>query len=538
MTTRPCWSGVTSTAKAMNFRSTARLGLAGLDGGGQPIGDGVEALDGPEAQAAVGHADHPRLAELGADLGGQDHAALVVQSVLDGSRRSGSAALPWVTSCFRARKPLSRAAACHRMPLTLHGQPLHPHYVADDRTTTRAARAPAAGRAPPPSTGGPARRSRGGGGGGRSRSGVEGDADGRSATSLRGRRAPAGGSAERAATIAAGSQRPRAAHWNRAAGAGAALEMPTTLRPADRHLTRAQAREAHRGRPRRSARAAPRWTSAATPSSASAAAHASPSQWNARPTSSSHSASPAGTITSTHSTSPGTTSTAPPPLRRRTTSMPAPHRRRGRRDLVLGAAEHEGGRGRRRTPTPPAPAVAGTARAWKVAGRARGAARPRQLTPTGWRGGGRAPSAAGRCRPRRRPRSSRGARSGRRRSTIVVSWRSRSRLRTLQGRHAATTFSQRVLAAAAARHDVVDALRRDAAVLAAVAVAGEHAPAVERRPPPERHLHEVPQPDHRRHRRASRCSECSASPVSWRTSALWPSTSTTARRLGTTHSGS
>ena len=118
MTTRPCWSGVTSAAKAMNFRSTVALGLAGLDGGGQPVGDGVEALEGPEAQAAVGHADHPRLAELRTDLGGQDHAALVVQSVLDGSRRSGSAALPWVTN-RSARKPLSRAAACHRMPLTL-----------------------------------------------------------------------------------------------------------------------------------------------------------------------------------------------------------------------------------------------------------------------------------------------------------------------------------------------------------------------------------------------------------------------------------
>ena len=35
-----------------------------------------------------------------------------------------------------------------------------------------------------------------------------------------------------------------------------------------------------------------------------------------------------------------------------------------------------------------------------------------------------------------------------------------------------------------------------------------------------------------------RCSECSASPVSWRMSALCPSTSTAARRLGTTHSGS
>ncbi len=53
------------------------------------VGRGIEALDRPEAEAPVGHAHHARLAEQHANLGRQDHAALVVQSVLVGPDESG-----------------------------------------------------------------------------------------------------------------------------------------------------------------------------------------------------------------------------------------------------------------------------------------------------------------------------------------------------------------------------------------------------------------------------------------------------------------
>ena len=50
------------------------------------------------------------------------------------------------------------------------------------------------------------------------------------------------------------------------------------------------------------------------------------------------------------------------------------------------------------------------------------------------------------------------------------------------------------------RHDVVDVLGRPVAVLAAVAVAGEHGPARQRDAVAVRHPHEVNEADHRRHR--------------------------------------
>ena len=56
-----------------------------------------------------------------------------------------------------------------------------------------------------------------------------------------------------------------------------------------------------------------------------------------------------------------------------------------------------------------------------------------------------------------------------------------------------------VLTAATARDDVVDVLRVGTAVLAAMAVTHEHRAPAERGAGPERHLHEVGEPDDRRH---------------------------------------
>ena len=57
----------------------------------------------------------------------------------------------------------------------------------------------------------------------------------------------------------------------------------------------------------------------------------------------------------------------------------------------------------------------------------------------------------------------------------------------------------RVRTTLAARDDVVDALSRSGAVLASVAVPGEHATPVQGRPATVRHLDEVAELDHRRH---------------------------------------
>ena len=123
-------------------------------------------------------------------------------------------------------------------------------------------------------------------------------------------------------TRASGSHAPRTAHWKRAASRVRRWEMPTTFSPASLRTSPGprpakQTRSDH-------ARAHQRAVGAPSPRrrrSASAACHvvAEPAR-TTRPTSSSQSGSPAGTMTSTQSTSPGTTSTAPPPLRRVTTS--------------------------------------------------------------------------------------------------------------------------------------------------------------------------------------------------------------------------
>ena len=88
-------------------------------------------------------------------------------------------------------------------------------------------------------------------------------------------------------------------------------------------------------------------TSGPTPTSASADRQASPTQRAARPTSSSHSGSPAGTIRSTQQVVAGSTSTTPPPDRRRTTATPARVGRRAVDDVgPLRRPQDEGG-GRR-----------------------------------------------------------------------------------------------------------------------------------------------------------------------------------------------
>ena len=94
-----------------------------------------------------------------------------------------------------------------------------------------------------------------------------------------------------------------------------------------------------------------------------------------------------------------------------------------------------------------------------------------------------------------------------------------------------------VRAATGAGHHVVDVLGRPVAVLAAVPVAGEHGPARQRHPVAVRHPDEVVQADHRRHGQPAR-SEWSSAPLRATISAFSFSTSTTARRIGTTHSGS
>ena len=297
-------------------------------------------------------------------------------------------------------------------------------------------------------------------------------------------------------TSASGPSAPRTAHWKRAASRVRRWDMPTTLRPPRCAPRRGRGRRSTRGRTSACAPAPPGAPTSATPSVGQRRrprlARASA---NARPTSSSQSASPAGTTTSTQRTSPGTTSTAPPPLRR---APPRRRRRRARRRRA-GCCRARAPAPSARTPTPRAP------RATAARARARRWAPPRnrstvQLTQTAWRGGGTAPSARAPCRRRRSTQvSSRGAvgpAAQHHRRLVEQAVALAHVARAARGHH----VLPRVLAAAAARDDVVDALGRAAAVLAAVAVAGEDAAPVERRPAPVRHLHEVAQADHRRHR--------------------------------------
>ena len=383
MMTRPCCVRRDLRRERHELLQHLALGLAGRHRGGQPVGDGVEAVEGPQAQAAVGHADHPRLAELPTDLGGQDHAALVVQSVWIGPDEAGPLlchgsptacaeaplpcrcvppyAYPWVWSTTsphhvgdlcRIVGPPRWTAAClagtaSRPQASRSGRdgqrrsgarglrrhprpsgPRAPHVPAQQSLPRQAAshqppdlqaidRGPADQRAAPAR---PAARSarlrqvaeEGG------EEVVEGDA-GAGGDGLEVAEAGVDRRAGRAARRRpSGRGRRTGTGRRRGCGAGRCRRpcAPSTVTSPGPRPAKHTAADHGVTAPARPCAPAP-----STPSSPSAAAHTSPSQCEARPTSSSQSGSPAGTITSTQSTSPGTTSTAPPPLRRRTTSI-------------------------------------------------------------------------------------------------------------------------------------------------------------------------------------------------------------------------
>ena len=111
MTMRPCWSGVTSWASAVNWRRASGAWPRRLDLGLELVGGVVEAVEGPEAEAAVELAQEPGLAELGADLGGQHHPALVVEPVLVGPDESGPVLCHVAASrCHRRERALPHSA--------------------------------------------------------------------------------------------------------------------------------------------------------------------------------------------------------------------------------------------------------------------------------------------------------------------------------------------------------------------------------------------------------------------------------------------
>ena len=151
--------------------------------------------------------------------------------------------------------------------------------------------------------------------------------------------------------------------------------------------------------------------------------------------------------------------------------------------------------------------------------------------------GGRAPRRGRWCRRWRRPRGWRAARGAGAEAEARLGEEA-VLLAGVAGPARRDDVVPGVRAAAGAGHHVVDVLGRPVAVLAAVAVAGEDGPARERHPVAVRHPHEVVEPDHRRHRAASTRSECSSAPLRATISAFSFSTSTTARRIGTTQSGS
>ena len=122
-----------------------------------------------------------------------------------------------------------------------------------------------------------------------------------------------------------GSQRRRQALWNQAPDRVRRCEMPTTFRPSTSSTSPVptppkQISDDHEVQATRP----PRCTETpAMPRCSRARLHVSPSQSNARATSSAHNRSSRGTHASTQMGSSGVTSTAPPPDRRRATAKPA-----------------------------------------------------------------------------------------------------------------------------------------------------------------------------------------------------------------------
>ena len=431
----------------------------------------------------AGRGRHRRPA--GAGTAGQDQAALVVDRVLERpeeeprpgrpARRSTAAAAP-------ARHPQAPCEAALRIhfvgkypPPPLQGTPPFPR-SAIRRDAWRTGAGPASPARPAPaSRGGPP-------GGGVSPAG----GPGRRRPSLAGGRpVPAAASASEPGAVpveaeqvderAPGPTGVYAAHWNRAAVRVRRWLMPTTLRPSGVVTSPAPTAAKHTRRPsgpQASARRGP--PPAPRPRSASAAGHASPTHRAARPTSSSHSGSPAGTITSTQAVVAGSTHTTPRPTggaRRR-----SPARATAAVDQVasLRRAEHQRPASAPRAPTPRGPGRRADA-AW------RSAAGPGAATsgaPPGRAARSRRDLQVRRPRVRARPRARTSA------SSCLSRRGGRAQPHRRLGEHAVALAhvaraagGDDVLprvgsAAPAAGHDVVDALGRAAAVLAAVARRG------------------------------------------------------------------
>ena len=331
-----------------------------------------------------------------------------------------------------------------------------------------------------------------------------------------------------------GSQRPRAAHWKRAAARVRRWEMPTTLRPSIGDLARAEAGEAHRRRPRRCAPAGPCAPSPSTPSSASAAAHTSPSQCDG-----------AADVVVPQRVAGGDDHVDPEHLagddEHRSPAAAPPH------DVDVDARPHVGrpaARCRARAPAPVGSAThtarsagSGTSSAWKSAALSERRSTRQLMRDERGRVEVGLPVLRARCRRRPRPTSSRGAR---RAGGAGPSWSraaaGRACARCTGGtrpprspsvcsppRLRGTTWSmlsaawpqywQRWSSRANTPRRFSGARRRYGTFTKWRSRITDGTASV-------------------------RCSECSASPVSWRMSALCPSTSTAARRLGTTQSGS
>src|SRR5690606_36595489 len=269
--------------------------------------------------------------------------------------------------------------------------------------------------------------------------------------------------------------------------------IPTIFRPSGVVTSPAPTVAKQTRRPSGPQAIAPSWTTAgATPRSARARCHARPTQWAARPTSSSHSGSPAGRTTSTHAVVAGSTNTAPPPERRRTTATPA-----------RAAAPASTRSSRWVEPSTSAGAVASSTHTARCGASGTGSAWSSPAVPRNRRSAQPPGSAvtAGRAPPPRRSggelqvgRTRLGDRADGEGEPAGAGRLGRRAQQPHRGLHeqpvrlahvaraaGSDDVVPRVTAAAAAGHDVVDALGWGAAVLAAVAVPGEDGPTVERR---------------------------------------------------------
>ena len=382
MTMRPCWSGMISWASAMKARRAPVVTRAGVGQGLHLVGGGVEALDRPQAEAAVELAEQPGLAELGADLGRQHHPTLVVESVVVGPDEAGPLLchgdLPWCAirgsgcSLVRPAAPQDpscvplRATVCHYPTMVNHCEPLAiRHPPPDVATATSPGRATGAWNLARPAwlrrrTGVRAGRSRTA-----SRRASRGTRDARAApaSAASASTRSSGGQGQELDHGAPGPRRPSPCTGTGRPARVRRCDRPTSFTPASSTTSPVPSPPKQTRRDQGVRHSPPSWTRAGTPS---ATERVPPRPRRARgrpgPRRRRHSGSPAGQQHVEPEHPPGSTSTAPPPLRRRATSTPAARAGGAVDDVVgLAAAEHERRHGRLARPRP-------SARAGRAAG--------------------------------------------------------------------------------------------------------------------------------------------------------------------------